>query len=405
MSLEIRMPQVASDMTEADVVSWLVSPGDRVEQGDIVLEIETEKSTVEVEAPASGILREILVPAGTTEVAVGTLLARLEEDESAATEAATAQEPATGAPGHETPPEPPRPSPPVSRDAASPADDEPVAAPPAPADSSGVSATALARRVAEQAGVDLADVSGTGPRGRITRGDVEQRISDETAAGAAPGRSASPPPHAARAPAPAGAVVELTARCRIDALVAVRDRLNGSGLDVDVSLADLVVRALALALRDVPEANVARDGQAVAQRATVDVATFVSAERETVAPVLRSADELGLAALSADRRRLVERARSGDLAQDERDPTCIAVLDVGVEGIDEVLPALAAPRAGILGIGAARAEPVVEDGRIVAGTTLVLSLRTAADVIDETTGARLLGAVRRRVERPLEMIA
>lgn len=408
MSLEIRMPQVASDMTEADVVSWLVSPGDRVEQGEIVLEIETEKSTVEVEAPASGILREILVPAGTSEVAVGTLLARLEADESAATDAAAAQEPPPEqAPPEapEAPPEPPHPPHAASRDDESPADATRDAAKPAPSSgSSGVSATALARRVADQAGVDLADVAGTGSRGRITRSDVEQRIAGGPETAFAPGRAATPSRPPARAPAPAAAVVELTARCRVDALLAVRDRLNGSGLDVEVSLADLVVRALALALRDVPEANAARDGQAVARRATVDLAIGVFAEGTIVAPVLRCADELGLAALSADRRRLAERARAGGLPDDERDPACIAVLDVGIEGIDGVLPALVPPRAGILGIGAARAEPVVEDGRIVAGTTLVLSLRTAADVIDETTGARLLGAVRRRVERPLEMI-
>jgi pyruvate dehydrogenase E2 component (dihydrolipoamide acetyltransferase) len=375
MSLEIRMPQIASDMTEADVVSWLVSPGDRVEQGEILLEIETEKSTVEVEAPASGTLREILVPAGTTEVAVGTLLARLEADESPATDEAARQEPPPQQAPRGARPEPPHPPTQAPRDAQSPADTMLEAATPG---SSDVSATALARRVADQAGVDLADVAGTGPHGRITRSDVEQRIAGgpETARG----RAASPSSPAERAPAPAGAVAELTARCRIDALLAVRDRLNGSGLDVEVSLADLVVRALALALRDVPEANAARDGHVVARRTTVDLAIGVSAERDIVAPVLRRADEMGLAALSADRRRLIERARAGDLSEDERDASCLAVLDVGIEGIDGVLPALVAPRAGILGIGAARAEPVVEDGRIVAGTTLRLSLRTAADV-------------------------
>ncbi len=375
MSLEIHMPQVASDMTGADVVAWLVEPGESVRQGDVLLEIETEKSTVEIEAPATGTLREILVAAGTTDVAVGTLLAVL--DTADAEKSADAPEPAG------------------VKDAAP----QPPATVPAPAAAAAAAAgnraehgaaTALARRLATQAGIDLARVDGTGPRGRITRHDVEQRIA-----------SAVAPREEGRTAATGGpALLQLTAICRIDGLLGDLDRLNALAAGGPaIGPLHTVVRAAALSLREIT----ARDGGNAANGAA-DVAIGVATKAGLALPVLRAADTKSLGTIAAEVEALVGLARDGGLASGDEHGAEIAVLDLGVTGIDGVRVVSSAPRRLVVGVGAPRAEPVVDDGEVVPGTTLTLTLSADRTAVTEMAAAELLASIRRAVERPVSML-
>jgi pyruvate dehydrogenase E2 component (dihydrolipoamide acetyltransferase) len=409
------MPQIASDMTEADVVSWLVEPGDRVEQGEIVLEIETEKSTVEVEAPASGVLAEIRVAAGTTDVAVGTVLATIDVDQADgadadggdadhagakeagpdggpdgdADEGEEREEPAE--PGGDVEPAPAR----SEAEREGPPPGAPEAGPDRPEPGPTRAPTALARRVAEQAGVDLTGISGTGPRGRVVRRDVEERLA------AGPGAGAGPDRDAARAAGHVGAL-RLSARCRVDALLAVRDRLDDSGLVESVRVSDLLVRALAGALAEVPEAL---PGESSEDARGIGIAIAVPGSDGTlITPVIEHADEKGLGELAREARDLGRRARDRELTDDDFDARCFAVLDLGLEGVDDVEAPLDASRAGVLALGAPRSEPVVEAGAVRSGTAMTLSLAVDPARVPETVAARLLSALRRRVEHPLEML-
>jgi len=408
MSLEIRMPQIATDMTEADIVSWLASPGDRVTRGEVLLEIETEKSTVEIEAPASGVLEEILIPAGATDVTVGTVLGLLvpsDQPDDPHTVEVSSEVPPTGAADADGQPS----STGADRGHASAPDRPGVVAEPA--------ATALARRVADQAGLSLTEVTGTGPHGRITRIDVEQQISNAPGAAAhdaSPLRRDGGDPAAAsplegradRRASTAGhsvpsAAVSLTARCRVDALITARDRLNEASRESEIQTGHLVVRAVALSLVEIPEADPGRDASLDAPESDVHVAIEVPG---APAPVVSGADTKGMALLASEIDEKVARARAGALAEAETDAVCLAVLDLQTEGVDDVLPALAPPRAGVVSIGVPRSGPVVEGDRIVAGATMSVTLVVDPSRIGQRAAARLLAAIRRRLERPLEML-
>ena len=382
MSVEIRMPQVASDMTEADVVSWLIEPGESVRKGDVLLEIETEKSTVEIEAPASGTLREILVPGGATNVEVGTLLAVLDAAEDAAAEA----------PSNEaTPDEPESPAP-----QATPAAPQPIATPSTPTPSApttgstpaGVVATALARRVAEQAGVDLSQVSGTGPHGRITRDDVELLVRSEQPGGelvsahAAPGRDTP-------------ALLQLTANCRFDALAEVIDRLNGLASSQTIAPLHAIARAAALAASETLESP---------HGDPISVAIGVPTPTGLALPVVGAADRKGLGELAREIEALREGGGAQDGVSEETDAGALAVVDLGVDGIDGVRLSTSPPRSCVLGVGAPRAEPVVQDGQVVAGTTVLLTLTVDRSAVAEPRAAQLLAGIRERIERPVAML-
>ena len=419
------MPQVSSDMTEADVVGWLVEPGDRVSEGDLLYELETEKSTVEIEAPASGVLREILVPAGSTGIAVGTVLAILDEAESdARTEAETATRdpaPPAPAPAKEPSPTPAKPEPEPEQTSGS-AETKPTeTTDPAPKPGSAdVPATALARRVAERAGVDLSRITGSGARGRVTRDDVKQQLaeaaeksphgerrtgqSDATSGAAAAGRRGGAVPSEGAPHATTGAAC-LTARCRIDAATSVLERLNADAPDDGaIGLIDLVVRATALALEEVPDANVAWDGDASLALERVDVAIALATDRGEVSGVIRDASTKGLAALSAERRALADEADPSRTDRSETTPIALGIADFGTFGLVAAAPSAPTSRGHMLGVGAAISEPVVVDGQPITGTSLTLTLCVNPHIGDAFVAARLLAAIARRLERPLEMI-
>ena len=426
MAIDIRMPEIAADVEEADVLAWLVAPGDSVRAGDVLLEIETEKSTVEIESPHDGVLVEILVGDDTAGVAVGTVLARLELSDAAAA-APPAEQPQPTAPSVETTPVEP-----ASPESASP---PPQQAPPerlAP-DEDGPSATALARRIADQQGVELAGVTGTGARGRITRADVEERIGGEAPA---PAETPAPPPAPPRTPTPSHPTAPLSegstrvplsrmrrtiaerlgeskrtiphfylsADCRIDALLDARRQLNDTlEGEYKVSVNDFIVRATAVALRLVPAANVSFDGDALVHHGTVDVAVAVATEGGLITPIVRNADRKGLADISAEVRDLAARARAGRLSPKEYSGGSFSVSNLGMYGIDSVYAIVNPPHAGILGVGQGEPRPVVEAGEVVPATVMTCTLSADHRAIDGAVGAEWLATFKRLIESPLEM--
>jgi pyruvate dehydrogenase E2 component (dihydrolipoamide acetyltransferase) len=428
MPIEIRMPQIASDMTEADLLAWLVEPGAAVVAGEVLLEIETDKSTVEVESPATGTLAEILVPGGSQAVKVGELLGRIETAERAD---AAAEPPAHGpaAPARVEPPAPQS----SRRGDSAPLEGVSEPEPPSAADAgpgtgadsaTGAYATALARRIADQAGLSLASVEGSGARGRVMREDVERALSFSSPSSSVAQAEGSGAPASAdgaersalsrgRRPGAERQVAQehetplpyhLSVECRADELMAARQHINETGHEPRISINDLIVRACALALREVPDANATWDGDAILRHSSVDVAVAVATDGGLVTPVVRDADRKGLAALTAELRALAERARAGALDPSECEGGGLGVSNLAMYGIDSATFVVDAPWSCILGVGAARTLPLVVDGEIRVGRCLTLTLSADRRAVDGALGATLLSAIKRRVERPLEMV-
>jgi pyruvate dehydrogenase E2 component (dihydrolipoamide acetyltransferase) len=415
MSVEIRMPSLSSDVQEADLISWLVKPGDRVERGQVVAEIETDKSAVELEAEASGVVREIRVPEGTADVAVGTVLAVLDEEEAAAAEAAP-DEPSTTQAARE------------SEAAAPPAEAARAEAGEETAESGASAgerpaATALARRLAGQQGLDLDTLAGTGARGRVVRADVEAALQRDAEPAPAPERSRAAEvssdtphqlvPHSRMRRTIATRLAEakrtiphfyLRIECRVDRLLETRRHLNETEPEVKLSVNDFAIRAAALALRDLPEANVAWSDEGLLRFERVDMAVAVATENGLITPILRGAERKSLRAISLEMRDLAARARAGRLRPDEYRGGTFCVSNLGMYGVESVLPILNPPQAAILGVGAAEPRPVVQDGDLAVATCMTCTLSADHRAIDGALGAQLLAAIRKRIEDPLEML-
>ncbi|MFK7897190.1 MAG: dihydrolipoamide acetyltransferase family protein [Myxococcota bacterium] len=448
MSFQIEMPRLSSggDAEEGSAVlaSWLVAVGDRVEKGDVIAELETDKATVELEAPASGTITEFSVAAGTEDVVPGTVLGIIDVGDAASAEAvddgSVAAEPASekSEPG----------AAPVSASVSAPAPapvsaSAPVpAAAPAPISETGGAeriATPLARRVAADQGIDLSAIEGTGSRGRIVQADVmratpgaSDRPAGEAAAEAEVDASQSAQPVASEAAIHEGVeIVRLSAmrktiarrlteskqevphfylrvRCSMDSVMALRSRMNAQlaeeGRGVKLSVNDFILRAAALGLRDVPAANVRFMGDVMHQLLTVDLSVAVATEGGLVTPVVKDADRLGLVGISETVTELAGRAREGKLRPEEYQGGSMTISNLGMYGIETVYPILNPPQACILGVGAAEAQPVVRDGEIAVGQIAGITLAADHRAVDGAVGAQLLAAIRERVEDPMGMM-
>ena len=461
MRIEIVMPRLSDSMSEGSVTAWFKSDGDAVVEGEAIAELETEKSTVDLIAPASGVLARIVVAAGSGAVAVGTVLAEIETDRAAAKPSRPAvvsagESAAQGARAA-------RPAAALGKASASRRSrgDEPslVVAKPATSpvtDEKAIAATPLARRMAAQAGLSLADLTRSGIGGKVCKADVEAALGRTTplsvvssraassvlasrgmAASASRGagtrdavvsshrgsslagmtaRGATTPGAAAPMSRVRRTVAERMARskatiphfylsvgCRVDRLLDVRTRLKGDGLAISVN--DFVVRASAIALSRVPEANASWiDGEGIVRHERIDIAVAVALDDGLVTPVLRGADTLGLSAIGATVRDLAARAREGGLAPHEYDGATFTISNLGMHGVGEMFAIINPPQACILGVGAAEPRPVVEEGQVVAGTVMTLSLSADHRVLDGTTGAKLLAEIRRLLEEPALML-
>ncbi|MGE0745333.1 MAG: 2-oxo acid dehydrogenase subunit E2 [Rhodospirillales bacterium] len=483
MPINILMPALSPTMTEGNLARWHKKEGDTVNAGDVIAEIETDKATMEVEAADSGVLGRIVVPEGTQNVKVnaviGMLLAEGEDAKAAAAEP-KAEAPKPTAPKAEPAPAPqpkadaPKPAAHAgnggSAPAASPlarriaaqsgidlsgvsgsgshgkimrADVESAmtggAAPARPADGDRLFASPLARRMAAQAGIDLATVDGSGPDGRIVKADVEAALSaprQPAAAKPAAAPAAAPErPKAASAARPAPApgerpepqLVPLSAMrrviaermahakstvphfyetvdCEIDELMKVRAQLNERVKDNKISVNDFVVRACALALREVPEANVSfHDGQML-KYDTVDISVAVALDGGLITPIVFDADRKGLAQIAAETKDLATRARAMKLQPHEYQGGTFSISNLGMFGIKQFDAVINEPQAGILAVGAGEQRPVVKNGALAVATVMTITLSCDHRVVDGAIGARLLVAIKRLIEYPPAML-
>ncbi|WP_368187683.1 pyruvate dehydrogenase complex dihydrolipoamide acetyltransferase [Aestuariibius sp. HNIBRBA575] len=435
MPTEILMPALSPTMEEGTLAKWLVKEGDTVESGDLLAEIETDKATMEFEAVDEGVIGKILIAEGSEGVAVNTPIAVLLEDgESVSDIAAPAAAPAASAPAAAE---------------VAPAGGSDKAAPtsaPAAADGSRLFATPLARRIAADKGLDLTQITGSGPHGRIVKADVEGATA--TAPSASPAAAAAP---AAKSAAPAGAMpagpstetvlkmyegrdfeevsldgMRKTIAARLteakqtiphfylrkdinlDALLKFRSQLNKQlePRGIKLSVNDFIIKACALALQSNPEANAVWAGDRVLQMKSSDVAVAVAIEGGLFTPVLQDADTKSLSTLSAQMKDLAGRARDRKLAPHEYQGGSFAISNLGMFGIDNFDAIVNPPHSGILAVGAGVKKPVVgADGELAVATVMSVTMSVDHRVIDGALGSNLLNAIKDNLESPMTMLA
>ena len=421
MPIEVRLPALAESMSSATVRAWLKEVGDHVTEGEPIAEVETDKTTVELEAPATGVIEAIRVSAGTADVAVGAVLALLRERSATDAPPTVRQGAAAPAPPAATPP-PVTPVPPVA----------PEVTPAPPVAAAVAHATPLAGRMAALVGLDLTAVRGTGPGGRIGKADVQRVLGGEYTApvfrppqalAPDPARSGSEPeppalPDAPHRDEPLTAARRVTAArmtqakrtaphfylevdCGVDAILErLQDARAAGGGAADLTLTDLVVRAAALALKKVPLANSAWTGEAVRVYDRADIAVAVATPAGLVTPVVRDAGAKGVPVLAAELRDLAARARAGRLQPSEYAGGTFTISNLGMYGVSRLYPILNPPQSCILGIGAVELRPVVRDGEVLAGRMMAVTLSADHRAIDGATGAAYLRELRAIIEHP-----
>ena len=437
MATNILMPALSPTMTEGTLARWLKREGDSVSAGDVIAEIETDKATMEVEAVDEGVLGKILVADGTAGVQVNAPIAILvEQGESVPAAPVPDAAPAAAAP--QTADSAPKPS------AAGPsmeASKAPATAAPAPlpnghdtqAGNKGerIFASPLAKRMAQQAGIALDQVRGTGPNGRIIKADIEAfRPPAAAPAAAAPAPAPAAPrpvviagPHKlvpntnmrkviARRLSEAKQTIPhfyVTADIEIDALMKLRAELNGRSpkdgpAAFKLSVNDLVIKAAAVALRRVPAANASWTDEAIALYDDVDISVAVATDGGLITPIVRRADQKGLAAISNEMKDLAARARAGKLKPEEFQGGGFSISNLGMYGVKSFSAIINPPQGGILAVGAGEARPVVRDGAIVAATVMGCTLSVDHRVIDGAVAAEWLAAFKAIVQDPLSLM-
>ncbi|MDO5620098.1 MAG: pyruvate dehydrogenase complex dihydrolipoamide acetyltransferase [Paracoccus sp. (in: a-proteobacteria)] len=430
MPTEILMPALSPTMEEGTLAKWLVKEGDMVKSGDILAEIETDKATMEFEAVDEGTIGKILVAEGTAGVAVNSPIAVLLEDGETADDISAAKPAAAEKPAE------------TKAEAAAAANAEPAKTPAAPKSGDGdrIFASPLARRIAADKGIDLASLTGSGPRGRIVKADVES-----AQPGAAKPAAAAPAPTATAVAAPQGPsadtiakmyadreteVVELDGMRRtiakrlgeakqtiphfylrrsakLDALMAFRATLNKQleTRGVKLSVNDFIIKACALALQEVPDANAIWAGDRIIRLKPSDVAVAVAVDGGLFTPVLKDADSKTLSKLSTEMKDLATRAKSKKLAPHEYQGGSFAISNLGMYGIENFDAVINPPHGAILAVGAGIQTPVVEDGQVVIRNVMSMTLSVDHRVIDGALGARLLAHIVQHLENPVGMLA
>lgn len=429
MAAVVRMPALAAGATEAAVQSWLVAVGDSVAAGQEIVEIETEKAVVEYEAEEAGVVAALLVDAGAA-VAVGAPIAVLaapgQSADDAIAEAGVTPSAAAPVVAPEAPaaaatpaasssavPETPAPAAPAPAPTPAPATEPP----PERADGARLFASPLVRRIARERGIDLSRIAGSGPNGRIVRRDLDALPEPSETA---PTRVTAPEhdaaytdiPHTAMRRAIARRLTEsvttvphffLSADCRVDEVLALRARINERGA-VKISVNDFVLKAVAAAMLDVPEANAIWTEEATRRFTTVDVGVAVSIPGGLVTPVLRGIEGLTLSAISSGVRDLAEKARAGRLKQRELEGGSFAVSNLGMYGTSRFSAIINPPHSGILAVGAAERRAVVEGDTLVPATVMSVTLSADHRVLDGALAARWLAAFTERIENPLSLL-
>ncbi|MGB1894144.1 MAG: pyruvate dehydrogenase complex dihydrolipoamide acetyltransferase [Candidatus Puniceispirillaceae bacterium] len=437
MAVQILMPALSPTMTDGTLARWLVAEGDAVRSGDVIAEIETDKATMEVEALDDGVMAKLVVAEGSQNVAVNALIAVLAEEGEDVTEAAkTADNVSTNAANSapaaaQTPAEAPVA---VEIPAAAPA----LAVPPATTDSAPVSmpatvapqkgnrvfASPLARRIAADAGLDIASVTGTGPHGRIIRADVEEALatgiaSPAMAVSAASGAAVSAQserfePHTAMRRVIAERLQHskqnaphfyLMVECEIDNLLEARKALNEAAPEgVKISVNDMVVKAAAAALIAVPEVNGYFEEAGCRYFSDADICIAVAVEGGLVTPVIRAANQLGLSAIASASADLAKRARDNQLDPAEYTGGTFTISNLGMFGIREFSAVINPPQAAILAVGAGEKRPVVRGDALAIATVMSVTLSADHRIVDGAVGAKWLQAFKQAIENPVTML-
>ncbi|MDB4754164.1 pyruvate dehydrogenase complex dihydrolipoamide acetyltransferase [Akkermansiaceae bacterium] len=438
MPINIEMPKLSDTMTEGTVVRWIKKEGDEVEIGDIIAEIETDKATMEMEAFDEGILSQISIQEG-GKAPVGSVIAILLEDGEGDAPAASAQ---AAAPAPAAPVETPAPAP-----ATAPA---PAAAPPAPTPLANgaqpaetrIKASPLAKKIAEAEGVDLSNITGTGPGGRIVKADVVSAPAIPASVASTPATQApavTPAPTAAPTPAPASIspvmsgedqTIQLTGMRKIIAerlltskttiphfylhlevdaapLMELRKQINAQAEATHgnkYSVNDFVVKALINASVAVPEVNASFNGDHIVQFAHVGISVAIAVDDGLVTPVVKNAEQKSLLAISKEIKEMAGRARENKLKPNEFDGGTVTISNLGAWGIESFDAIVNPPQAAILSVGGIIEKPVVKDGAIVPGLRMNLGVSCDHRVVDGAVGAKFISEIKRLLENPALML-
>ncbi|MBB4102506.1 pyruvate dehydrogenase complex dihydrolipoamide acetyltransferase [Allorhizobium borbori] len=446
MPINITMPALSPTMEEGNLAKWLVKEGDKIAPGDVIAEIETDKATMEVEAVDEGTVAKIVVPAGTAGVKVNALIAVLAADGADVAAAAAGEAPKAvpaAAPAKVDAP---------AAVAAAPAPVAPAAPAPAVAKGERVFASPLARRLAKEAGVELSAVAGSGPHGRVVKADVEKAVASGVAPKAVVSASASASPTSTAAPVATGlsdeAVLKLFEQgtyellphdgmrrviasrlteshqtipsyflsidAELDALNALRVEINkgapmrktehGDAPVFKLSVNDFIIKALALALRDVPLANASWTSSARVLHKHSDVGVAVAIPDGLITPIIRKAELKPLSVISTEMKDLGRRARDKKLKPEEFQGGTSAVSNLGMFGVSNFTSIINPPHASIVSIGAGIEKPVVKNGEIKVATVMTATFAFDHRVIDGALGAELASAFKRYLEKPMSML-
>ncbi|SEJ64001.1 pyruvate dehydrogenase E2 component (dihydrolipoamide acetyltransferase) [Sphingobium sp. AP50] len=435
MSKKIQMPALSPTMEEGTLAKWLVKEGDTVSSGDLLAEIETDKATMEFEAVDEGVIAKILVSEGSEGVKVGTVIAIIAEE---------GEDVATAAAGGGAAPAPKADPVPEKAEAAAPAakaDAVPAKASAAPAVSSGdrVKASPLARRLAEVKGIDLATIAGSGTNGRIVKADIDGAQPGAAAPVAAP-TAAAPAVPAAATPAPVAAAAQdfgiphevvklsgmrktiarrlteskqqvphiyLTVDIQLDKLLKLRGELN-AGLEsrkVKLSVNDLLIKALGVALEQVPECNVQFAGDQMLQFKRADISVAVSIPGGLITPIVTDAAGKGIASISTAMKDLATRAKDGKLKPEEYQGGTASLSNMGMFGIKQFEAVINPPQAMIMAIGAGEKRPYIVDDAVQIATVMSATGSFDHRAIDGADGARLMQAFKQLIENPIGLLA
>lgn len=438
MPFDILMPALSPTMEEGNLANWLKAEGDTVEAGDVIAEIETDKATMEVEAVDGGVLGKILVNAGTEGVKVNAPIAvMLEEGEDkAALDGYSAG--GNAATGNDTPTEtastPDTQAQPTAETSA-PAPTQTVATIPNSAAGGRVFASPIAKRIAKDKGLDLSQITGTGPNGRIVKADVEKASAGGSAA-AAPQAGAALPvqanganaktadalgiPYTAEKVTSMRKVIAkrlteskqtvphfyLTVECQLDAMLAARKALNEAGDGAyKVSVNDFIIKASAMALKAVPAANATWDGDTILMYDRADISVAVATPTGLITPIIVEAENKGLIAISSEMKDLAKRARDGKLKPAEYQGGTFSLSNLGMFGIKEFGAIINPPQGCILAVGAGEKRPVYNaKGDLVPATLMNATLSVDHRVVDGAVGAQYLQAFKRFLENPVLML-
>ncbi|CAB3822399.1 pyruvate dehydrogenase complex dihydrolipoamide acetyltransferase [Achromobacter mucicolens] len=421
MAYLIKLPSVAADASGGVLHQWLKQEGDRVAVGEALAEVETEKAIVEINAEQAGVLGRIVVQAGPASVPINTVIGVLVADgeDAAAIDRALAEHGgAAAAAGSADGASADGAAASGAAAASASAAQSPAASSAAPVPGGRLFASPVARRLAAQWHVDLLGVTGTGPHGRIVRRDVEAARDRAPAAAPAAAPLAGRPaarrvPHTGMRRAIARRLTEskqhvphfyLTVDCRMDALLALRAQANHGGA-VKLSVNDFIVRAAALALREVPEVNASWHDDDIEYHAGADVSVAVATDGGLVTPIVRDADVKPLSAISGEIAELAARAKVNRLKPEEFTGGSLTVSNLGMYGISQFAAIINPPQAAILAVGAAERRPVIDaEGQLAAATVMTVTLSADHRVVDGAVGARWLAALRTLIENPVRIL-